>query len=77
MLYLLTHEMQPVPLGDVKLSGTAQVPKKKKQTLKFTAAGDHFAAKVDVKGAHRYAVEIMTVYKGKKEKLVFQVEPQS
>lgn len=76
-LYPLTHEMTPVALKDVTIAGTAEAPKKKKETVKFTNTDDHFEAKVDAKGAYRYTLELMTTYKGKKEKITFQVEPQN
>lgn len=76
-LYPLTHEMASVTLKDVTIAGTAQAPKKKKEPVKFTNADDHFEAKVDAKGAYRYTLELTTTYKGKKEKVTFQVEPQS
>ncbi len=76
-LYPLTHEMTPVTLKDVTIAGTAQAPKRKKEPVKFTSADDYFEAKVDAKGAYRYTLELTTTYKGKKEKVTFQIEPQS
>jgi len=76
-LYPLTHEMTPVVPKEVTIVATAQAPKKKKEPVTFTSADDHFEAKVDAKGAYRYTLELTTTYKGKKEKVTFQVEPQS
>ncbi len=76
-LYPLTHEMAPVAPKEVTIVATVQAPKKKKEAVKFTVADDHYEAKVDAKGAYRYTLELTTTYKGKKEKVVFQVEPQS
>lgn len=74
-LYPLTHELTPISLKDVSLIGTVKLPKKKKQTIKLDSANDHYMAKPEVKGAHRYILELMVNYKGKKEKVTFQVEP--
>ncbi len=76
-LYPLTHDLAPIALKDVKVTAMAQPPKKAKLPVKFTEADDHFEAKVDAKGSYRYTLEVSTAYKGKKEKLTFQVEPQS
>lgn len=76
-LYPLTHELSPIAPKDVQMSGTIQFPKKtKKEPVKFSPADDHFAAQVDAKGAYRYTLELAFTYKGKKEKVKFQVEPQ-
>ena len=76
-LFPLTHALVPIALKDVSLSATSQVPKKSKTPVKFTEVGDHYEAKVEAKGAYRYALDVATDYKGKKEKLTFQVEPQN
>ncbi|MBY0472320.1 hypothetical protein K2X30_14230 [bacterium] len=76
-LYPLTHDLAPIALKDVKITAMAQPPKKAKLPVKFAEADDHFEAKVDAKGSYRYTLEVSTAYKGKKEKLTFQVEPQS
>jgi hypothetical protein len=80
-LYPLTHELAPIPLAELTLSATAQVPKKAKVPVKLLTSGDHFeadaAALVSVKGAYRYQLEVNTGYHGKKEKVVFQMEPQN
>lgn len=79
-LYPFTHDLKPVPTGDVTITATAQAPKKKKEKVNLTAIEDHFEAKVDAKGAYRYTLELEVAPKGakaKKEKIAFQVEPQS
>ncbi len=76
-LYPLTHDLTPIALKEVTLTATAQPPKKAKAPVKFTPVDDHFEAKVEAKGAYRYTLDVSTTYKGKKEKLTFQVEPQS
>lgn len=76
-LYPMDHEKKPIPLSDIKMEGKVTIPRKNKtQVLKFTAQDDHFAAKVDAKGAHRYDLEASVTYGGKSEKLKFSVEPQ-
>ena len=76
-LYPMDHDKKPIPLSDVKMEGKMTIPRKNKtQVLKFTAQDDHFAAKVDTKGAHRYDLEASVTHGGKSEKLKFSVEPQ-
>ena len=76
-IYPLTHDLAAVPLKDVSLEATATFPKKPKaEPVVFTQAEDHFLAKVDGKGAYRYSLDLTVTYKGKKEKMKFQVEPQ-
>lgn len=75
-LYPLTHEMAAVAPREVTVAATAQPPKKKKAPVKFIVVDDHFEGKVDARGAHRYALEVTATYKGRKERVTFQVEPQ-
>lgn len=75
-IYPLTHDAAPIALKQLKLTGAVTLPKKKKsEPVTFSQASDHFEAKVDSKGAHRYALELVVIYKGKKDKVKFQVEP--
>ncbi len=77
-LYPLTHDLAPIPLKEISLTGTATLPKKKKgDAVKFSPMSDHFITQVDAKGAYRYSLDLSFTYKGKKEKVKFQVEPQS
>ncbi len=72
-----THENKPVPVGELVLDGAVKLPKKaKSEKVVFVAEGDAFAAKIDAKGSHRYALEITVSHAGKKEKVTFNVEPQ-
>ncbi len=76
-LYPMDHDKKPMPLADVKIEGKMTIPRKNKtKVLKFTAQDDHFAAKVDAKGAHRYDLDVTVTHGGKAEKLKFSVEPQ-
>jgi len=76
-IYPLTHETIAIPLKEVALQGSASFPKKPKaDPVTFTPSDDHFAARVNAKGAYRYTLDLTVSYKGKKEKVKFQVEPQ-
>lgn len=76
-IYPLDHETKAIPVADIKIEGKMSVPRKNKlETVKFTVSGDHFAAKVDAKGAHRYDLDVTVTHGGKAEKLKFSVEPQ-
>lgn len=76
-LFPMTHDLAPISPKEVKLMGTSQVPKKAKTSVKFSVVEDHFESKVDAKGAYRYTLELSVEFKGKKEKVKFQVEPQN
>ena len=77
-LYPITHDMTAIPVKEIKLTATAMVPKKsKKEIVILTPEDDHFSGKYDAKGAHRYSLNVSLTYKGKKEKVTFQVEPQN
>ena len=76
-LYPLTHDLAPVSPGDVAIVVTSQVPKRKKEAVSLQAVEDHFEGKVEARDAYRYSLVVETTYKGKKEKVTFQVEPQS
>lgn len=76
-IYPLDHDTKMIPVADVKLEGKMSIPRKNKtEAVKFTVDGDHFVAKVDAKGAHRYDLEVTVTHGGKPEKLKFSVEPQ-
>lgn len=76
-VYAFDHDMKPVSTKDVKLEGTATLPKKGKgEPVKFSTEGEAFVAKVDAKGAHRYLLDLSVTHGGKKEKIKFNVEPQ-
>lgn len=74
-LYPLTHELSSISLKDISIVAAVQIPKKKKQTIKLDIVNDHFEAKPRIKGIHRYLLELTVDYKGKKEKVTFQIEP--
>lgn len=76
-VYPLTHDSSPIALKEVTIKGTATFPKKAKgEPVSFASGDDHFAAKVNAKGAYRYSLDLTVTYKGKQEKITFQVEPQ-
>lgn len=76
-LYPMDHDKKAIPLSEVKMEAKMTIPRKNKtQNLKLTAQNDHFAAKVDAKGAHRYDLDVSVTHGGNTEKLKFSVEPQ-
>lgn len=76
-IYPLDHDSKPVPLNDVKLEAKMTVPRKgKSEKVNFMIHEDHYMATIDAKGAHRYQLDVEATYKGKKEKVKFNVEPQ-
>lgn len=76
-IYPLDHDTKAIPVADVKLEGKMSVPRKNKaEAVTFAVDGDHFVAKVDAKGAHRYDLDVTVTHGGKPEKLKFSVEPQ-
>lgn len=76
-IYPYDLEMTPIPLDKVAIEGTATFPRKSKgEKVSFTKDSDAFTAKVDMKGAYRYALDLAVTYMGKKEKIKFNVEPQ-
>lgn len=76
-IYAFDHDMKPLNTKDVKVEGKMSLPKKSKaEVLKFTAEGEAFAAKINAKGTHRYTLDLVASYAGKKEKIKFSVEPQ-
>ncbi len=77
-IYPLTHDTASIPTKEVALQGSITFPKKPKAVpIAFVQNETHFSAKVDAKGAYRYFLDIVVTYKGKKDKVRFQVEPQS
>lgn len=76
-IYPLDHDMKAIPLADVKIEAKMSIPRKSKsEPVKFSAEDDHFIAKINAKGAHRYDLDVTVTHGGKVEKLKFNVEPQ-
>lgn len=92
-LYPMTHEFKPIPLSELKLKVTAQIPRQPKHLpIEFSAHSDanprdsYFmgtfapnnvqnSGKSGSPRVHRYSLHVNVEYKGKTEKLIFQVEP--
>lgn len=76
-LYAVDHDLKTIPTKEVKIEGTMKLPKQKQsEKLAFNSSDSYLEAKVNAKGSHRYIVELNVNYKGKTEKLSFNVEPQ-
>lgn len=77
-VYLFTHKLVAVPLKELSLKGLVTLPKKTKaEPVVFIESGDHFSAKVETKGSYRYTLDLVVTYNDKKEKVKFEVEPES
>ena len=76
-LYPLNHDLKAIPIAQLAVSATSQVPKKAKESVKLIGVEDHFEGNVNAKGAHRYLIELVVKYQEKKQTLTFQVEPQN
>lgn len=76
-IYPFDSEMKPIALDKLTIEGTVTFPRKSKgEKVSFTKDSNAFTAKVDTKGAYRYALDLAVTYMGKKEKVKFNVEPQ-
>lgn len=76
-LYTADHDLKTIPVKDVKIEGTAKLPKQKQsEKLALNISESFFETKVDAKGSHRYTVDLKVTYKGKTESVSFNVEPQ-
>lgn len=70
----LAHSGEDLKVTDVKLTGTAKIPKGKAQDLVFTNDGKSFSTKVDFKGAYRADIDIKAQHFGKTDNFKFLVE---
>ncbi len=76
-IYTIDHELQAIPLKDVKIEVALKLPKQKQSEKISLNLSESFAeGKVNVKGAHRYIIDLKVTYKGKTESLSFNVESQ-
>ncbi|NUM88388.1 MAG: hypothetical protein HUU37_04205 [Bdellovibrionales bacterium] len=74
-VFPLTHDLKPIPVADVQLAASAQVPRKgKPESVTFKAGGDAFEGSFDAKGAHRFTLQVTATWNGKKDKASFNVE---
>ena len=75
-VYTVDHDLKTIPVKEVKVEGTAKIPKQKKsETLTFISSESFLESKFDSKGSHRYTVDLKITYKGKTESVSFNVEP--
>lgn len=76
-IYTVDHDLKTIPIKDVKIEGTAKLPKQKKsEKLALNVSESFLESKIDAKGSHRYIVDLKITYKGKTETVSFNVEPQ-
>ncbi len=76
-IYTVDHELKTIPVKEVKIEGTAKLPKQKQsEKLALSTSESFLETKVDAKGSHRYTVDLKVTYKGKTESISFNVEPQ-
>lgn len=76
-IYTVDHDLKTIPVKDVKIEGTAKLPKQKQsEKIALSTAESFLEAKVNAKGSHRYTVDLKVIYKGKTENVSFNVEPQ-
>ena len=74
--YPIAHGGDKVSIADVKVTATAQSPKRKPVPLKLEAREAAYVGTVDLGSATRSSVEVKTNYKGKPDTFKFQVEKQ-
>lgn len=76
-IYPFDHDLKSVPLKDVQFEIFGKLPKQNKaDKLIFKTFESYLEAQYDAKGSHRYIVDIKIAYKGKNEKVSFNVESQ-
>lgn len=76
-IYVTDHDMKMIALKDVKIEGTLKLPRQSQvQRLTFVEKGQGFATTVQVKGTHRYTVDLKVTHAGKTEQVSFNVEPK-
>lgn len=80
-LYPISHEGKALDTKTVTLKATAKIPKKGKnaaqsKALTLKAESEGFSSEVDMKGSHRFELEVEAASGGKTDKFTFQVEPQ-
>lgn len=68
--------LSAIPLKDFKLKATYKLPRTSEvKTISLKENGDHFLGKIEAR-THRYQVDTFIEYKGKKEQITYQIEPQ-
>lgn len=83
-IYPTDHDSKPVPLDQVKIEATLELPKGTKGGGKLSfspmtgsdAKESHFMAQVDTKGAHRYTLKVKATYLNIPGEAKFTVEPK-
>jgi len=76
-IYFFSPDMKPMATGDLKVSATMQLPKKKgKDKVSFKPVDNHFLGAVKASRTHRYQLDVEIFFKGKRELLTYQIEPQ-
>lgn len=73
-VYPANHDGTDLLATDIKVSGTAKLPKGKPEVVKFEIKDGAYTAQVDFKNAYRIEMLVSTEFKGKKDTFKFQVE---
>jgi hypothetical protein len=75
-LYVYDHDMKKMDASKFKIKAQVKLPKSVKATeLELVESGGVFSSKVDVKGAHRFLLDLVLDINGKSEKASFNIEP--
>lgn len=73
-LYPVSHEAKDVSAAEVKLTGTATLPKGKATPAKIEFKDGVYVTNVDFKSAYRVEMNVTAETNGKKSTFKFQVE---
>lgn len=76
-IYPMSHDMKPLSMSQIQVEASIQFPKKSQhEKIKLESAESFFSTQINSKGSHRYTLDLAILFKGKKDKLSFNIEAQ-
>lgn len=75
-IYLYDLNLKPLAVTKYEASAQVELPRKPRQKLEIKPFGEHWNAKFDAKGAHRFTVIFEIKQGGHHDQLKYTVEPK-
>ena len=73
-IYPTSHDSKDLTVNEVKLTGTATLPKSKPEVLNLTYSEGSYFTKLDFKNSYRVELKLKANFNGKSESFTLQIE---
>lgn len=76
-IYVYNTSLEADDVNKYPVKAKVILPRGKTEFIELESKGDHWQAKFDAKGAHRYTLEVSIKQSGHDDKISFTVEPKN